>query len=104
MANLIKGRKPTFGDVEQIEWLKRQARLSAAFDRGRVDAELANDAIPSRRIKDQITVVSFTCPGCLRFHHFSVPIQLEVSNYTAPCGATFRYLGEEELLQLKSWE
>ena len=100
MDNLINGRKPVFGDPEQIAWLKRHARLQEAAKRGYVTAEVEENPLGIKRHKDQVIVVRFTCPGCLERHRFSLPLMDQASDYTAECGVEFQYSTADNQLQL----
>lgn len=101
--NTINGRKPRFGDLEQIEWLKRQARLQEAAERGFVHAEVERDPLGSRVISKQVIIVRFKCPGCLNFHKFSFPLGDVNYEYLTSCGVTLRYEGRKDQLQIKTY-
>jgi hypothetical protein len=100
MRNTINGKKPTFGDPEQIAWLKRQARLKEAVEHGYVTADLEDNPLKARLLKDQVVLVRFVCPGCLEHHQFSPSLMDESVYYTAPCRVEFQYDVAEEHLQL----
>lgn len=100
-AQLLCGRKATFGDREQIEYLKQVARLTAAEEAGQVDIQVSS-ILPQgeRKVKDHVVVVNFKCPGCLSSHHFSYTVAEVVSSYSAPCGTHFSYNAVDERLQV----
>ncbi len=100
MSNLINGRKPIFGDPEQIAWLKRQRRLREATERGYVVADVEENPLGAKLFKDQLALVRFICPGCLERHQFSLHLVDRAGDYTAPCGVEFWYDGGSERLQL----
>lgn len=54
MKNLIEGRKPIFGDPEQIAWLKKQVRLSNALKDRLVEATIEENPLRADLIKDQV--------------------------------------------------
>ena len=98
MKNEIHNRKPTFGDPEQIDWLKKQARLKEAADAGPLDIVI--EQVPmGDAASDQHTVIRFKCPDCLMNHHFGALPDQEVIEYEAPCGTTFHY--ENEKLEVR---
>ena len=99
---MINGRKPTFGDLEQIAWLKRQTRLKEAVERGYVEADLEENPLKVSLLKNMVVLVKFACPGCLERHQFSPPLMDGDVDYTAPCGVGFRYYMGEGLLELTS--
>lgn len=79
--NLILGRKPTFGDKEQIAFIQRQDGLFS----GRLPIETFSiDAVEERDDEDYIfetLTYSFTCIKCGKDNVFEYTIDMECSYY-----------------------
>lgn len=92
VENMIKGRKPAFGDLEQIRWLKQQRRLRYAAEYGVPGVEIElfeGDDFPSLQ-----KLVKFRCPCCLVRHQIVIPHLTASVDYEARCGTKFIYSGK----------
>ena len=90
--NRINGRELRFGDREQIEWLKRQARLKRAAEEGLEEVVVEEEEFDD--FNDHPApqyVITVRCPVCLARHGFATPTRSPVTDLDAPCGASYHF-------------